>query len=131
MNYNLENILVIDLTKSNYQNLQRLIDDNKINEMLEDDILDVKMLSDNKKYGLCKLFIDKTKGHLIAYTTKKDKETVVLVKEFTKDLLNIKPLELKKNSKMDLDSILDKISKFGKNSLKEKELSFLENLSKN
>jgi len=116
----LKNTICIDLTKFNYAQLATLV--------AEYDVLDLNVLVQNKKDGFAKVFIDKLDGSTIAYTTKKDK-TIVFTSDFTKALAEMTSVALVKEPKvMELDTILEKISKYGKQSLKADEIEFLKNL---
>jgi hypothetical protein len=66
---------------------------------------------------------------IIAFNQKKN-DSVTISELFVEQLLQIKSIELPKKE-MDLDTILEKISKFGIDSLNDKEKNFLENLKNN
>ena len=116
----LKNTICIDLTKFNYAQLTTIA--------AEYDVLDLNILVQNKKDGFAKTFIDKLNGFTIAYTTKKDK-TIIFTSDFSKALNEMSVVVLSKEPKvMELDTILEKISKYGKESLKADEIQFLKNL---
>lgn len=117
------NIICIDLTKFNNEKLKEV-----------SDTLDIRyeVLLDNKKNGFAKLFIDTSGvGTIIAFTTKKNKDKVIHTKEYTESLLNIEAFEIVKEPVfLELDTVLEKISKYGIGSLSDLEKDFLDNLSK-
>lgn len=116
----LKNTLCIDLTAFNHAQLVTLA--------AQYDVLNADILISNKKDGFAKVFIDKLDGSTIAYTTKKDK-TITFTTDFTKSLDEMTSVALVKEPKvMELDTILEKISKYGKQSLKADEIEFLKNL---
>ena len=116
----LKHTICIDLTVFNNAELVKL--------QAEYPFVSINMLTENKKNGFAKLFIDKFSGLVIAFTTKKS--TIV---EFTSDFINsfdaMESVSLTKEPKvLELDTILEKISKYGRESLKKDELDFLNSL---
>jgi hypothetical protein len=98
----------------------------KLEEICNINGLDYDVLLQNKYDGFAKLWIDKSTMSIIAFNQKKN-DDVIISELFAEQLLKIKPIELPKKE-MDLDSILEKISKYGIESLSDKEKSFLDNL---
>ena len=120
---NMKNITCIDLTKFNKEKLVEVAKIFKVN---------VNVLLDNKVNGYAKLFIlrEGKTGIIIAYTTKEDKE-ITYTNAFTKVLSRMDSVEIVKEPvQFDVDVILEKISKWGMDSLKSDEKDFLDNLSK-
>ena len=112
----MKNIICIDLTLFNNEKLVDIA--NSFN-------LNYDVLLENKKDGFAKLFI--VDNRVIAYTTKKDKDTVKYTKYYTETLLSLESIDIEKEPKeMNVDSILDKISKYGINSLSVNEKKFLD-----
>ena len=116
----MKNIIVIDLTQFNYQ---------KLEEIAEAYNVDCQCLISNKKEGFTKLWINTEDVSIIAYATKQFKDNIFMTDSFMNDLDNIKPVEMiKKDPKpLTVDFILDKINKYGVESLNESEKRFLEN----
>lgn len=113
----MKNIICIDLTKFNNE---------KLAEVSKSIGVDYNALVENKKTGFAKLFIDKVSGKTIAFTTKSNKDKVVYTSNFDKMLLSITPMTFVKEPKeMTIDGILDKISKYGIESISENEKLFL------
>lgn len=113
----MKNIICIDLTKFNNE---------KLVEVAKLVSVDYNALVENKKTGFVKLFIDKVTGKTIAFTTKSNKDKVVYTSNFDEVLNSITPLVLVKEPKeMTVDGILDKISKYGIESISNTEKDFL------
>jgi hypothetical protein len=116
------NIFCIDLTKFNFEKLKEVSVKFNIKE---------SVLVENKKQGFVKLFLDNNSGIIVAFTTKKDRERVIYTDVYDKMLLGIDPLEIVKEPvQLELDSVLEKITKYGIDSLNKNEKEFLDNLSK-
>jgi len=116
---NMENIICIDLKMFNHIKLKELCDIHGFN---------YDTLLNNKYEGFAKLWIRKEDNMIVAFTTKKS-DTVQYTDMFSNDLLKINPISLQKQPKnLDLDSILEKISAYGIDSLKPDEKDFLNNL---
>lgn len=84
-------------------------------------------LLDNKKMGVGRIWIDLDLGVIVSFSLK-GKTNIVFTDEYLdmmKNSLNsIKPIEIKKD--YSVDTILDKISKYGISSLTLNEKTFLE-----
>jgi len=112
------NVFCIDLTKFNNE---------KLVEVAKNCGVDSEALINNKKSGFVKIYIDKTSGKIIAFTTKKNKE-VVYTSALTEMLSSITPITIVKEPVMlTVDGILDKIGKYGIGSLSVNEKAFLDN----
>jgi len=120
----MKNITCIDL---------RLFNHITMNEVSEKTGFDFQRLWDLKKDGIAKIWIV-IKGYdgensLVAYNTKKCQD-IVFTSQFAKHLNGMDFLKPEKKSKnLDVDSILEKISKFGISSLKPDEKEFLDKLN--
>jgi len=116
------NIICIDLTKFNYDKLKEV--SSKLNVKLD-------ILVNNKKEGFAKLFVDTNLSIIIAFTTKRDKNRVVYTDVYDNKLLEMNSFEIVKQPvQLDMDSVLEKITKYGIDSLNKNEKEFLDNLSK-
>lgn len=120
----MKNIICIDLTKFNNE---------KLSEVAKLYNLEEKSLVNNKKNGFAKLYINVLDGKLIAFTNKSNKDEVVIADIFMELLKSIPSVTIeKKQPKIELtvDNILDKISKYGIESLSVNEKKFLDVNSK-
>lgn len=118
----MKNIICIDLTQFNKEKLVEVADKYQLN---------IVSLVENKDNGICKIYVDLSIIPLmVAYSTKKNKDTIITVSSFLESLKNIEPIVLIKEVKdivpLTVDSILDKISKSGIVSLSESEKNFLD-----
>lgn len=112
----MKRIMCIDLTMFNQTKLRELAEKHQLN---------VDFLLKNKSIDLAKIWIDLDTGVLIAFTTKKYPK-MTYTDAYMEQLQKIQPIEMpKKDVSLDVDSILDKISKYGIESLNEKEKIFL------
>ena len=113
------NIICIDLRMFNHLKLKEVCDKYDFH---------YETLLENKNNGFAKLWIDSSTKLIIASSMKKDNR-VNYSDAFTDLLSNISPIELQKQPKsFDLDSILEKISSYGIDSLKQDEKDFLKGL---
>jgi len=88
-----------------------------------------KELVKYKEIGITKMWIDMENQKVIAYVTKDYNEFLLFGDDFEEFLLNMKSFKLPKKQKvLELDDILDKISKYGITSLKKDEKDFLNKL---
>ncbi len=119
----MENVICIDL---------RMFNHIKLKEVCEIHGLDFQIILSTKNQGFAKIWIDKNNMKTFAFTVKKD-DTVRFTDDFAKELSEIAPVELPKKQKsldsLDLDTILEKISGYGIDSLTEIEKTFLDNLN--
>lgn len=124
----MKNVICIDLTKFNNEAIIELCN---THDLCKEEVLR------NKKIGVAKLFINTDTNQLIAYITKKDKTlkyTDVLADYLNSiksvEIVQINPIidEVISNDLGDLtiDSILDKISKYGITSISANEKAFLD-----
>ena len=119
----MKNIICIDLTKFNKDQLKRFCD---INDFSYKPLLKLKL----KTYA--KLWID-SEGNCISFTLTEDNDFEI--EDYDKmcffigylDMLSgVKVYEFPKESVLDIDSILDNIIKYGKDSLTPEEIDFLD-----
>ncbi len=116
------NIICIDLTKFNNEKLVQLA---KIYKLSPEGLIN------DKKEGFAKVYMDIDKGLLVAFTYKRRKDEIVIADVFNEHLRSIPSVVVEKKqplSEMTIDSILDKISKYGIESLSINEKNFLDNL---
>jgi hypothetical protein len=116
------NIICIDLTKFNNEKLKEV--STELNVRLD-------VLVGNKKLGFVKLFLNIELDIIVAFTTKKDKTRIVYTDTYKDMLLNMESFEIVKQPiQLDIDTVLEKITKYGIDSLSVLEKDFLDNLSK-
>lgn len=123
------NVILIDLTGIKNTMFKDLLEDNGLG-----DSISPEMLLAFKKDGYNKLWVDKQTLEIIAYIFNGSKE-ITINERYVSFLKKIKPISLKKESNevvenYTVDSILDKISINGMESLSKKELNFLKRNSK-
>ena len=124
----MENIICIDLTKFNNEQLIKIAEQYNI---------DYDSLLINKKNGFAKIWLVKDTNIIIAYTSKGD-DSLRYMSTFTELLkltenVSLKSVEKIKDVKepeiiLNVDIILEKISKYGIESITDKEKRFLDNL---
>lgn len=113
----MKNIICIDLTKYNQSKLQEVASVYKLN---------YDFLDKHKKGDSVKIWVDLSSGILVAFTTKKITK-MIYSDEYMDFLSKMETITLaKKEVLMDIDSILDKIAKYGIASITENEKSFLD-----
>jgi len=124
-------IIVIDYTFTSDEKLKRISDELNLNHEL--------LSKDRKEFKLHRIWIDIDSKTMIAYTTSKKPKEIIYTTGYEQLLFDIetyqpKPIGLPeaKNEKtnLDIDSILDKISKSGIDSLLKEEKDFLDKSSK-
>jgi hypothetical protein len=108
------------------ESFQKLLDDNGIQN------LDATKLFEHKESGYTKIFFDKNTLEAVAYVHESSKKEIIFQDDFKEFLKNMKSLSSKTDNKivLDVDVILEKISKKGIDSLSKKEREFLDNLEK-
>lgn len=114
------NIICIDLTKFNNEDLKKISDKYNVDS--------ISLLS-NKKDGFKKLWICEETLNIIAFNTKKDDE-IKYTSSFGERLKSMNSIEMKKepNVIFNVDSILEKISKYGIESISKEEKDFLDGI---
>ena len=121
----MKNTILIDFAFTSLQALKSICDDLKINF----DILK----SDKEKFKFHKIWIDMEFKTMIAYTTVKKPNDIVYTVGLESILLEMSSYQLQPStdlSELSVDKILDKISKFGMDSLLKEEKEFLDEVSK-
>jgi hypothetical protein len=117
----MKSIIKIDLRKFNHIKLKEVCD--KYN-------IDYESLAHNKKDGYAILWIDLKNKMIIAYTMKKN-DKIFYTESINNFLSSMKEVEMIKQPKeLTVDSVLEKISKYGIDSLTNSEKDFLDNFSK-
>lgn len=127
MNGILKNCIVIDLTLFNYQNLGRVLEASNLSDV------NLEFLESSKKDGFAKLFFDIESSMVVAFTVKKNREEIVLTSDFTDLLHTLKSVTITKASEElttdKFNTLLEKISNHGINSLSTKERNYLDKYS--
>ena len=122
----MKNIICIDLTKFNNE---------KLSDVAKAYDLSLDSLIRDKKGGFVKLYMDINNGILVAFTHKNNRNDLVIADVFKDSLATIEPIEVKKKNKtlkvLTIDNVLDKISKYGIESLSDTEKEFLNENSNN
>jgi hypothetical protein len=115
------NLILIDLKQYNHPKLKELA------EHFDFNAESLVLFKDN---GVAKIWVDLDTKDVVTFTIKKD-NTIRLGDQFMEKLLSLKAFELPKKPKsLSLDSILEKISNLGINSLTTDEKNYLDNLNK-
>lgn len=115
----MKNTICIDLRMFNHIKLKEICDIHG---------LEYQVLLSTKNQGFAKIWINKDTMKIFAFTLKKD-DTVRFTDEFSKDLSEMVPVDVPKQPKvLDLDTILEKISTYGIDSLRPNEKEFLNSL---
>ncbi len=119
------NLILIDLKQYNHPKLREIALQFDWNQEV------LVMFKDN---NIAKIWVDVDTKDVVAYTTKKD-NNIKLGDDFMEKLSSMDSYQLPKKAKvtnltLDLDSILEKISRTGLDSLTNDERSFLDNLNK-
>lgn len=120
-----KNIIVLDLKKTKVKDLKRLLIDNNI----PDHKVTVKFLTEEKKNGGLKVFLDRTTYNVIAILYKGDSYPTFSM-DFAVELSKLKNTAISSVSNLDLNSILEKINESGMDSLTKSEMDFLDSASK-
>jgi hypothetical protein len=122
------NIIIIDYAFTSDEKLRRICDELKLNY----DIL----VKDKKEFKMYRAWIDLTNKTMIAYSKTSSPEKIIYTPSFEELFRNIpryepKPIALPAPEiNLNVDAILDKISKYGIDSLLKEEKDFLDNSSK-
>jgi hypothetical protein len=122
------NIIIIDFAFTSDDKLRRICEELKLNY----DVLS----NDKKQFKFYRVWIDLTSKTMIAYSTVSSPEKIIYTPAYEEIFRTIpryepKPIELPAPQvDLNIDSILDKISKYGIDSLLKEEKDFLDNSSK-
>jgi hypothetical protein len=121
-------VIVIDYAFTSDEKLERISDELKLNYEL--------LKKDKKDFSLYRIWVDIDTKTMIAYSTTYSPDKVVFTNGFDELFIGMERYDAKPRElpapKVDLniDSILDKISKFGIESLLKEERDFLDKSSK-
>ena len=126
------NIIIIDYAFTSDEKLRRICDELKLNY----DIL----IKDKKEFKMYRAWIDLTNKTMIAYSRTSRPNEIIYTPSYEELFRNIPryeptPIalpspEVNLNVDLNVDDILDKISKYGIDSLLKEEKDFLDNSSK-
>jgi hypothetical protein len=129
MSFNSKNIICIHLTRFyDLEDFRKMLRDNGLSAFIE-----AKVLFNLKQDGYLKLWLDNQTFRTIAWTTSPDKKRLHFsddYAQFLKDLNSLTFIEKSESTNLNLDQILDKIAKFGIESLTTHEKQFLDQCSK-
>jgi len=125
------NIIVIDYAFTSDEKLKRISEELCLNYEL--------LAKERKEFKMHRIWIDIDSKTMIAYTTTKSTKKIIYTNGYDELFVNMnryepKPIGLPEpkiypKAELDIDSILDKISKFGIESLLKEEKDFLDNSS--
>lgn len=122
----MKNVICIDLTKYNNEKLAEICVE--LGKKYPNLTFNLASLIANKKEGYAKVYADSTTGEYIAFTTKKDKNKIVYTEKLSEMLKSVESVVFVKEPKaMTVDSILEKIGKYGIETLTPIEKNFLDN----
>jgi hypothetical protein len=127
------NIIVIDYAFTSDEKLRRICDELHLNYEL--------LTKEKKQFKMYKIWVDVENRTMIGYSTTFAPNEIIFTEGLDRELRAMsryepKPKELPSpkieypKADLDIDSILDKISKFGIDSLLKEEKDFLDNSSK-
>ncbi len=125
----MKNTICIDLTQ---------YDDERLAELANTHNLDATAIIDNKKKGIGKIWMDLEFNTLSAYSLKGTKDDIIITDFYINALSKVEPLQFVSNPiqivkpvqvavVLDMDTVLDKITTSGMESLTKEELEFLKN----
>lgn len=127
------NVIVIDYAFTSDEKLKRISDELHLNYEL--------LAKERKQFKMYRIWIDIDSKTMIAYSTTKSPKNIIYTQGHDELFVNMKGYEPKPiglpqpkfdypKAELNIDSILDKISKFGIDSLLKEEKEFLDNSSK-
>jgi precorrin-6x reductase len=122
----MKNVILIDFALTSEKTLVSICDELKINFKV--------LKSDKEKFKFYKVWIDMDSRTMIAYTTVKDTKNIVYTVGIESMLQSLNSYQLQPSTnlaELNVNSILDKISKYGIDSLLKEEKEFLDEFSKN
>jgi hypothetical protein len=125
-------IVVIDYTFTSDEKLKRISEELHLNYEL--------LIKEKKEFKMYRIWIDIESKTMIAYTTTKSPKSIIYTRGYDDLFVSMKGYEPKPiglpepkieypKAELNIDSILDKISKFGIESLLKEEKDFLDNAS--
>jgi precorrin-6x reductase len=121
----MKNVILIDFALTSEKTLVSICDELKINFKV--------LKSDKEKFKFYKVWIDMDSRTMIAYTTVKDTKNIVYTVGIESMLQSLNSYQLQPSTnlaELNVNSILDKISKYGIDSLLKEEKEFLDEFSK-
>jgi hypothetical protein len=121
----MKNVILIDFALTSEKTLVSICDELKINFKV--------LKSDKEKFKFYKVWIDMDSRTMIAYTTVKDTKNIVYTVGIESMLQSLNSYQLQPSTnlaELNVNSILDKISKYGIDSLLKEEKDFLDEFSK-
>lgn len=124
----MKNIICIDLTQYTLQELKEV---SKVFNIPFFYLEDLKGNPGEEVY-FAKMWFDTLNQEIVGYSSILDKDKLILSESYTDIINDIKPSELKKRrvDVLTVDNILDKIAKYGIDSLVKEEKDFLDNVEK-
>jgi hypothetical protein len=124
----MKNIICIDLTQYTLQELK------EVSEVYNIPLFYLEDLKGNpgEEVYFAKMWFDTLNQEIVGYSSILDKDKLILSESYTDIISDIKPSELKKRRVdiLTVDNILDKIAKYGIESLVKEEKDFLDNVEK-
>lgn len=124
----MKNIICIDLTKYTLTELK------DVSEVYNIPFFYLKDMKGNpgEDVYFAKVWFDTLNQELVGYSSIEDKDKFILSQSYTNVMVDIKPVDLKKRrvDVLTVDNILDKIAKYGIESLVKEEKDFLDNTGK-
>ena len=121
----MKNVILIDFAVTSTSTLKNICSELKINFNV--------LNSDKEDFIFSKVWIDMSSKTMIAYTVAKSPKTIIYTSGIEDLLSSMNSFQLQPStdlSELDVDKILDKISKYGMNSLLKEEKEFLDSASK-
>lgn len=124
----MKNIICVDLTK---YTLKELKDISEVYNIPFFYLEDLKGKPGDEVY-FAKMWFDTLNQEIVGYSSILDKDKLILSESYTDIISDIKPIDLKKKrvDVLTVDNILDKITKYGIDSLVKEEKDFLDNSEK-
>ena len=124
----MKNIICIDLTQYTLQELKEV---SKVFNIPFFYLEDLKGNPGEEVY-FAKMWFDTLNQEIVGYSSILDKDKLILSESYTDIISDIKPSDLKKRrvDVLTIDNILDKIAKYGIDSLVKEEKDFLDNSEK-
>jgi hypothetical protein len=124
----MKNIICIDLTQYTLTELK------DVSEVYNIPFFYLKDMKGNpgEEVYFAKVWFDTLNQELVGYSSIEDKDKFILSQSYTNVMVDIKPVDLKKRrvDVLTVDNILDKIAKYGIESLVKEEKDFLDNTGK-
>jgi len=124
----MKNIICIDLTQ------YTLIELKEVSTSFNIPFFYLKDMKGNpgEDVYFAKVWFDTLNQELVGYSSIEDKDKFILSQSYTNVMIDIKPVDLKKRrvDVLTVDNILDKIAKYGIESLVKEEKDFLDNTGK-